>query len=108
MADIQFRYLGNCRKMPSRVEVEAVAGMDFESGLCSESGAVPKALKLARGCSFIAGKPGITIFAGMQLDYGRHDLRRSLDLPRLGIDEQGNANTFVAKLLDDRSKQLPV
>ncbi len=105
MADIELDDLGQRRDRLRRLEIEAMAGMDFEAEPARKLRPVADALpfRLRRRCSLVGKRvaPG----AGVELDHRRADRDRCLDLTRLGGDEQRYADAGRPQPGDDRRQR---
>jgi hypothetical protein len=86
--------------------MEAVPGMHFEAKTARERGAVTDAMPfcLRRVAPALAER--IAPRAGMDLDHRSANARRALDLPRLGGDEEGDADAGIDKPGDDRRQHV--
>ena len=102
MADIEFGELGDGGDRGDVVEGETVTGMGLEAVLGGERGGVGEAAELfGAGFAF-----EMRVAAGVELDDRRAEADRSLDLGRVGLDEQADADVRGAELVDIISKLI--
>ena len=98
MADVELPHLRDGGDRLDVVIGEAVAGMDLDAVLGGERGGVGEAAQLR--ALRLSGHLGIA--AGVQLDDRRAERQRRLDLLRIGLDEERDADLGVAQLGDHR------
>jgi hypothetical protein len=88
VTNVQFANLRQRGEVSGCFEIEAVARMNFETGLRRKLSGSLQSPQFILGRRAIAGKPRFAIFAGMQFDDGRRDPDGSIDLTWFGIDEK--------------------
>ena len=101
MPDIE---LGDLRQRGDRLGagvVEAVPGMDFEAEAFRQRSAIAQQLPFGARLRRVHFGERVAPGAGMQLDDGRAQFRRGLNLRGLRADEQRNANAGVFELMHD-------
>ena len=97
MADVELLELRDGGNGGDIVEGEAVAGMGLDAVLGGERGGVGDAAELLRlRLPFQMG-----VAAGMELDDGRLQPDRRLDLPRVGLDEQADSDIGFGETSDE-------
>ena len=78
------------------VEAETVSGMAFKTQIMGMLGGAPEPVEL-----ILAGVVrGFAVGAGMKFDHRRSERVRGIQLTSLGLDEQGDANSRRAQLID--------
>src|SRR5258708_6715977 len=98
MAYVQLLDLGDGRDTVDVAVVEAMAGQDDQSHLPRGLGRRGDLLQFWRpGAAF----PGVSVLAGIDLDFRTPDALALPDLIEIGIDEDGDVDGGVEQLADD-------
>src|SRR3546814_15153991 len=102
MADVEFGELRDRRDGNDIFIGQAVPRVRFDAVLPRERGGVGEAAQF--GGAFLA--LDMRVAAGVEFDDGGAEAHRRLDLPRVGFDEQADADARVVETGDDRCEMI--
>jgi len=94
--DVQGIHPGEITHRADAVERQAVTGIDLDAERMGMFGSLAQALQLL----LRHGAGGVAVRAGVQLDAGRTQRGRRLDLAKIRIDEQTDHNATAAQRID--------